>query len=127
MMIFLWAYLGYVILSRWDTIDKQALLLMQFGVFNTNVTLVYLLAKWKLWFTDITVLTLLVSRCLITYLLFKFTSDARPGFEHIDIKELQDSVVFVHLPSLILVSCNWKIDSLLSFPICVVAQLMTFK
>ena len=85
----------------------------------------YLLSKWKLWFVDVAVLSMLVFRCLITYLLFKFTLDARPGFEHIDVKELQDSVVFIFLPALLLFSCNWKIDSLLSFPIFLVAQLMT--
>ena len=126
-LIFLWTLLVYIILSRWDTLDKQALTLMQYGTFTLNATLLFLLSKWKLWVIDIAVLTLLVFRCLITYLLFKFTLDARPGFEHIDIKELQDSVVFTFLPSLIIVSCNWKIDSLLSFPISVLAQLMTLK
>lgn len=112
-------------LSRRDKLDEQALTFLQLSTATIQVTLVWLLSKWKLWLLDIFTLSLVALRCLTTFLLFKFTLEGRSGFEHIDIKQLQDSIMFVVLPSLILTNCNWEVDLIVTAPLILISNTMT--
>jgi len=91
----------------------------------TIASLIWFLSKWKLWFVDICTLSILLTRCLVTFHLFRSTLDGRAANKHVDIKQLQDSVIFVTLPFLLFSSCNWKIDSILTIPILMVSNTMT--
>ena len=112
-------------LSRRDKLDEQALTFLQLSTVTINATLLWLLSKWKLWIVDTCTLSVLTVRCIMTWLLFKFTSEGRSGFEHIDIKQLQDSVIFVALPTLLLTNCNWQIDLILTAPILIISNSWT--
>ena len=121
----LWIYFALIMVSRRDKLDEQALTILQLGTVTINTTLIWLLSKWKLWCLDISTLSILVVRCVITWLLFKFTLEGQSGFSSIDIKQLQDSVIFVALPALLLTSCNWQIDLILTAPILLVSNTIT--
>ena len=116
-MIIGWVYFPIMILRNLEDISEQALPIMQFGTMAVNATIIWLLSKVRLWFVDVCTLSILLTRCFITYLLFKFALEKQPGFEHIDIKQLQDSVVLAVLPFIICTSVNWKIELFLTAPI----------
>ena len=61
-------------------------------------------------------------RCAITFTLMSQISAGKPGFENNDIKQLQDSIIFIYVTGISLLSVNWKLDLLLTTPLVAVAQ-----
>ena len=89
-----------------------------------SLTLGLILAKIRLWLIDFVVLIILLIRVAATFLLFEAIQEQQPGFENIDIKQLQDSIFFLHMLVFLCMSSNWKIDLMISTPIYFVSQSM---
>ena len=53
-----------------------------------SITVVYLLSRWKLAYTDFCLMQLLVTRSSSVYLLVRLIGDKVPGFDHVDLKML---------------------------------------
>ena len=123
--IICWVYLAWMLLTDIGQLDQQILTLMWDGVTTLIVTLIYFLSKFRLWLVDFCVLSVVLSRSLSTIFLFKFTYEARSGFENLDIKQLQDSLVFAFFPIFLATSTNWKMDFLLTSPIFLIVSTMT--
>ena len=120
-----WVYFPLMMLLNLEDISEQALPIMQFGTMSVYATIIWLVSKVRLWVVDVYTLSILLFRCIITYLLFKFALEKQPGFEHIDIKQLQDSVVLAVLPFIICASVNWQIELFLTTPVLAISQIMT--
>ncbi len=73
---------------------------MQIGSLSANLIVCSILSKITLKSVDYTMLSIVLVRCIVTFLLFKFSIENRPGFENIDLKVLNDSIIFIFLPTL---------------------------
>ena len=68
----LWPYFIGIIFSRRESLDKQAQSYIQLGSLILVLTTLTLLSKMRLYFVDYCVIVNLVTRIVITFLLFKF-------------------------------------------------------
>ena len=92
---------------------------MQIGSLSANLLVFSILSRIKLKSIDYVMLSIIVVRCIVTFLLFKFSIENKPGFENIDLKVLNDSIIFIFLPTLQLAVVNWKFDLLLTVPLAI--------
>ena len=112
---------------RRDDLEEQALFYMQVGSIAFDALLMTILGKIRLWLVDFSVLSSIVIRALVTYLLFKFIAEERPGFEDIDPKQLHDSIIFVCVPAFLCLPGNLRLELMVSAPLLLISTWLTTK
>lgn len=71
----LWPYFLVIIFARRENLDKQAQTFVQLGSVISSLTIMTLLGKMRLYLVDYCVLVVLITRIVITFLLFEFIQD----------------------------------------------------
>ena len=118
-------YFIFICVRERNHLENQTLFFVQYGSGNLCCIVMALLSSLKLSLVDYSVLWMTCVRCLVTWMVFKYKFEGKPGFSEVDIKQLQDSIFFIYLPSFLLASTNWSLDFFLTFPIALIATLLT--
>ena len=121
-MIICLAQLVITLLPSYNKIAEKALVGLQIGTLTVSSILVNVLVHLRLELADFGVLITMITRCVITFTLMSLISAGQPGFENNDIKQLQDSIIFIYFTAFTLVSINWKLDLLVTTPFVAVSQ-----
>ena len=79
-------YVLFVVVKNATELHKHTLTLMQMGSAAATLILFSVLSKIRLQLIDFLLLSTMVIRCIVTFLLFKFSSEQKPGFDNFDQK-----------------------------------------
>ena len=102
------------------------LTILQMGSVSLNLLLLTILARVNLRVCDYVTVSILLTRAVVTYLLFKLMSEGHEGY-HYDRKQLHDSITYPVLLSLLLFAVNWKIDLSFCIPIMLIGHSLESK
>ncbi len=105
----------------------MALLIMNHGSLTVSLTILALLAQYRLATMDYCTLFVIGVRIVETFLVLYFIESEVPGFDLIDKKELHDGIPFIASPALVLACCNFKLDVLITAPITLVSTWIVTK
>ena len=119
-MIVCWVFFVFMCLIRIADIEKYYVAVIQLATINVTITLVVLLSRFSLVFIDFSCLIFLINRTIVTFILFQAIYAESAGFEEVDLKEMQDSLITVAYPALLLLTVNIKIELCITFPITLV-------
>ncbi len=123
--IILFLFFIIVCLREREQLENQTQFFVQFGSILMSLTVMVILSSIKLSLIDYSVLWLILIRCLVTWIIFKYKLEGAPSFSVIDIKEMQDSIVFVFVPSFVCFSISWRLDFYATTPIALIATFLT--
>ncbi len=84
-----------------------------------------ILSSKNLSLIDYTAVMIILVRILVTWMVFKYKLEGKPGFSTVDFKQMQDSIVFAFVPSFLCFSTSWRLDFYLTTPIAFIASFMT--
>lgn len=108
-------------LSYKKSFSELALFIMHHGSLTVSLTIIALLGKIRLAFMDYACLFVMIVRIVETFLILYFIDSKTPGFDLIDKKELNDSIVMIAAPALVLACCNFKLDVLITTPLTMIS------
>ena len=127
MVITILASISFVIKGIQDRekpFNQKALYTIQTGSQTLTLLILWLGMKVNLAFTDYITFTLIGVRIISTFALLHLIKSGTPGFELIDRKEINDSIPFVSITALLVSTCGWRLNLLISAPMAIVSSVI---
>ena len=126
-MITCWVFFVVMCLIRISDISKYYVAVIQMATINVTITLLVLLSRLSLVFIDFSCMIFLINRSIVTFILFQAIYSESAGFEEADLKEMQDSLINVMYPAILLLTVNFKIELCATFPITLACIYYIYK
>ena len=115
--ILLLLYIVLTSIRNISEIEKHIYYIALFGTICFSLSLILLLSKISMAFTDYVTICVIVVRAAFNFTVFNTIKEkSNDVFDSIDIKLMQDNITFVAIPSFLLFTANWKFDLCFTLP-----------
>ena len=114
-------FIAPVIMKAKKPFNEQALFIIQAGSLAATFAAITLAIKINQKVVEFSFMALVGVRIAVTFLVLHLIATEVEGFELIDPKQMQDSILSLAVPAVCLSTISWKLDLLVSIPITMIS------